>query len=94
MDGNTTPTTAASSKLYQKNLPNVRQRNFSNGIRGTFSRNQWLYLLLLFHRGGVFATARGAVALRAMKQGLLRRFHVGFFALPDFQSRLLYGAGK
>ena len=29
-----------------------------------------------------------------MKQSLLRRLHVGLLALPDFQSRLLDGAGK
>jgi hypothetical protein len=50
--------------------------------------------LCLFYRGIVFATARGAVALGSMKQGLLRRFYVGLLALPDFQSRLLDGAGK
>ena len=47
--------------------------------------------LCLFHRAGVFTTARRAVALGAMKQDLLRRFHVGFLALPDFQSGLLDG---
>jgi hypothetical protein len=36
----------------------------------------------------------GTVATGTMNQGLLRGFHVGFFALPDFQSRLLDGAGK
>jgi len=44
----------------------------------------------LFHRGGVFTPARGAIALGAMKQSLLRRFHVGLFALPDFQSHFAF----
>src|ERR1700722_18660583 len=45
----------------------------------------------LFHRGSVFATTCGAVTFGAMKESLLRGFHVGFFALPEFQSRLLDG---
>jgi hypothetical protein len=47
-----------------------------------------------FHRSRVFATARGAVAFGAMQPRLQRRFHVGCFATPNFQSRLLDGAGK
>jgi hypothetical protein len=59
-----------------------------NRPRPLDKKSSWLFLVL-FHRGGVFATARGA-----MEQSLLRRFHFGFFALPDFQGWLLDGAGK
>jgi hypothetical protein len=50
-------------------------------------------LVISFPSGSVFATARGAVVSGTMKQSLLCRFDVRLFALPDFQSRLLDGAG-
>jgi len=54
----------------------------------------WLSCCCLFCRGRVFATACAAIAFGAMKQGLLRGFDVGPLATPNFQSRLLDGAGK
>src|ERR1039458_1563957 len=59
---------------------------------GTAIRETWS-CSCPFHRGSVFATARGAVALGAMKKCLLRRFHVGLLALPNLQCRRLYAAG-
>jgi len=47
-----------------------------------------------FHPRRVFATPRGPIAPGTMPQGLLRRFHVGLFAPPNLQSRLLNGARK
>src|SRR5271154_6527644 len=66
---------------------------FTEGNKGNEDENKSLFssfplcetirsgcFLFPFHCGGIFATARGAVALGAMKQGLLRGFDVGVLA--------------
>jgi hypothetical protein len=47
-----------------------------------------------FHRGGVVATARSAVARGSMIESMLCRQHVDLLALPNLQSWLLDSASK
>jgi len=53
-----------------------------------------VHLLFPFHRGRVFATTRHAIAFGAIEQRVLRQKDVSFLTAPNFQGRLLDGAGK
>ena len=81
-------------RVDRGNVPSKRTTTTLPLADATAPRFGEVSRLFIFHCGRVFAPARGAIAAGAMQQRLLRRSFIGLLAFPDFQSRLLNGAGK